>query len=334
MGGAETAPPPQNNPGRDLRQYFNALQGIQPQLLGMEAQYRPQYGDLNLADQGQYLGGLLGLGNTANASAQGQIQGARTAELSNMLGNSGAVSDLLGTIDPTGAAAVNRAGTMAEDAYNRSLSLTPQERRTSDQTAREAFGARGRINDNVSVVGEILGREDVLGMKRQEAAQANSTALGMSQQFNQPALNLLGMTPSSLALGQDYVNSSSRAIGANTPQLVDTGAGISLGQQHASNLASWQQSNASAQNAQNAQNTQLAASALAAIASIYSDERAKTNIEKVGKTDDGLPIYTYNLLGSPAKQMGVMAQEVKKKQPAALGPKKGGLMTVNYSKIR
>jgi hypothetical protein len=39
-------------------------------------------------------------------------------------------------------------------------------------------------------------------------------------------------------------------------------------------------------------------------------------------------------MGSPQTQMGVMAQEVDKKQPAALGVPRGGLMTVDYSKIK
>lgn len=63
-----------------------------------------------------------------------------------------------------------------------------------------------------------------------------------------------------------------------------------------------------------------------------SDERTKTDISKVGKTDEGLPIYTYRYKGSPMMEMGVMAQEVAKKKPGAVHSR-GGLMAVDYSKV-
>lgn len=68
--------------------------------------------------------------------------------------------------------------------------------------------------------------------------------------------------------------------------------------------------------------------------SIFSDERLKENISEVGKTKGGLGVYTYNYKGDPTPQMGVMAQEVAKKQPAALGPTVGGYKSVQYGKVR
>lgn len=70
------------------------------------------------------------------------------------------------------------------------------------------------------------------------------------------------------------------------------------------------------------------------IFSLFSDERLKENIEEVGMTKGGLPVYTYNYKGDPTPQMGVMAQEVAKKQPDALGPTVGGFKTVQYGKVR
>lgn len=44
---------------------------------------------------------------------------------------------------------------------------------------------------------------------------------------------------------------------------------------------------------------------------MFSDRRLKTDIKRVGQTDDGLPIYTYRYkIGGPV-QMGVMADEVE-----------------------
>lgn len=340
MGGGETAPPPVSNPGKDLEKYIGALSGVMPKLLGLEQTSRPQFGALNLADISQMLGGttgqtgIIGLGGQATQASQEQIQQARGSEFMNMLGNAGTVNQILGAVSP-GSQQLTQAQTgMALDRYNAARSLTPQEARMADQTAREAFAARGRLNDNAAVASEILGREDVLARKRAEAASLGGQAFGQEQQYSSPAIGLLTGSPASVLLGQDYLNRGQQAVGANTPQLVDTGAGINLGQQQASNLASWQQANAASKNAASAQNTQLAASALAAIASIYSDKRVKEDVKKVGKTNEGLPIYTYKYKGSPKTQMGVMAQDVKKKKPSALGPVLGGFMTVDYSKIK
>ena len=62
-----------------------------------------------------------------------------------------------------------------------------------------------------------------------------------------------------------------------------------------------------------------AASGIASLAGLFSDERAKTDIQKVGKDEDtGLTMYAYRYKGDPKtypKVVGPMAQEVKKKYP-------------------
>jgi hypothetical protein len=63
-----------------------------------------------------------------------------------------------------------------------------------------------------------------------------------------------------------------------------------------------------------------------------SDERVKEDKEKVGETDDGLGIYSYRMKGSPRREIGLMAQEVKKKKPRAVRRRPDGLMAVNYEK--
>jgi hypothetical protein len=343
MGSPSTPPPPQNNPGKDLMKYVAGLETALPDVFGLESQYRPEFGTLNLADISRMLGGsdgqagLYGLGAQANQQSQQQLESARSAEIANMRGNAGDVLSLLGGVNPVGARTVANAGTMADQAYARANGpLSFQDARSADQTARAAFGARGRINDNAAVAAEILGREDVMAARRQEAAQLGASAFGMSDEFSDPALAILGGAPASVALGQDYLNSGKQAIGTNIPQLIDTGAGIQLGQQNASNLANWQSNVSATKNAASAQNTQLATSALGALASMaiaFSDKRGKTDIKKVGKTDGGLPVYTYKLKGSPKTQMGVMAQDVEKEQPDALAILSGGWKGVRYDKI-
>ena len=64
---------------------------------------------------------------------------------------------------------------------------------------------------------------------------------------------------------------------------------------------------------------------------IFSDERLKHDIEEVGKTFDGQPIYTYKYNGDHRTQMGLMAQNVEKKHPHAVGLA-AGYKTVDYKK--
>jgi hypothetical protein len=73
----------------------------------------------------------------------------------------------------------------------------------------------------------------------------------------------------------------------------------------------------------------------AGLFSMFSDERLKTDIRRVGKTDKGLPIYTYRYKGElgeldPGLHMGVMAQEAEKKFPEAVG-EFGGYKVVDYA---
>ena len=64
-------------------------------------------------------------------------------------------------------------------------------------------------------------------------------------------------------------------------------------------------------------------------APFFSDERLKDNIQPIGKTFDGQDIVKFNYKGSPNKQIGLLAQDVEKKHPEAVGLA-GGFKTVDY----
>jgi hypothetical protein len=74
------------------------------------------------------------------------------------------------------------------------------------------------------------------------------------------------------------------------------------------------------------------AKGITALASMlpFSDERLKDNIKPVGKTFDGQNIYSYDM-GDGRTQMGLLAQEVLRHKPEAVG-KNHGYLTVDYSK--
>lgn len=64
-----------------------------------------------------------------------------------------------------------------------------------------------------------------------------------------------------------------------------------------------------------------------------SDRRTKEDITRVGKTDSGLPIYTYRYKNGGLMEMGVMAQDVEKMKPEAVAHTPEGLMAVDYGQI-
>jgi soluble lytic murein transglycosylase-like protein len=63
--------------------------------------------------------------------------------------------------------------------------------------------------------------------------------------------------------------------------------------------------------------------------SFFSDERLKEGIEPIGKTFDGQDIVRFKYKGEPGTRIGLVAQDVEKKHPEAVGLA-GGYKTVNY----
>lgn len=64
---------------------------------------------------------------------------------------------------------------------------------------------------------------------------------------------------------------------------------------------------------------------------LFSDRRLKEDVKRVGKMDDGTPIYTYRYIGGDTHLMGVMADEVK--TPEAVMTLPNGLQMVNYGAL-
>jgi len=63
----------------------------------------------------------------------------------------------------------------------------------------------------------------------------------------------------------------------------------------------------------------------------FSDRRLKHDVKPIGKTNDGLPIYAFKYNGSDQTQIGLMAQDVEKRKPEAVGLA-AGFKTVDYEK--
>jgi hypothetical protein len=61
----------------------------------------------------------------------------------------------------------------------------------------------------------------------------------------------------------------------------------------------------------------------------FSDRRLKEDIKQVGSMFDGTPVYRYRYIGCPGYQIGLMAQDIEKEIPEAVG-EINGFKTVNY----
>ena len=62
-----------------------------------------------------------------------------------------------------------------------------------------------------------------------------------------------------------------------------------------------------------------------------SDRRLKTNIIKIGKLQNGLPVYSFKFLWSDDPQVGLMADDVVKVKPWAVLTDKDGYLMVDYN---
>lgn len=115
-------------------------------------------------------------------------------------------------------------------------------------------------------------------------------------------------------------------MGANMPTIPTTdNAGI-ISQNYQDRLNAWQQK-------QGAMGSMF--SGIGGLFGMLSDKRAKKDIKKVGKTDNGLNVYTYRYIDEPAEapiRMGLMAQEVEKKVPAAVATAPDGFKRVDYGR--
>jgi len=199
------------------------------QTLGVEEQYRPEFGKLNLADIGQYTRGLQDIQGQAAKTAQGQLTAAKARELKSMTALTGAGRQFLQGVSPEQDAMLRQATQAAQQAYSMSGTLTGDQMRSSTQQARESAAASGRVGGNADIASQILNREQMLGARRAEAAQAGQTAFGMGQSMYQaPLMALLGAPSQAYGAGQQFTQYGTSLLGQSTPQLVDPTTGINL----------------------------------------------------------------------------------------------------------
>lgn len=334
-------PPPAPDYERDILKYVSGYSKALPTVLGFEKSFRPEFQALNLQDISSFLGGvggqegLFGLSRTATQEAAQQLGAARKAELRSISEQAPLSRGVMESLSPEQAAIVRASAQEAERARASAQGITPQEQRMYQQTARAAAQASGRLGGNQAIASEIMGRENVMAAKRAEAAQARGQAYNEAQGFyTQPGLAMLGTKPLSYTSGQDVLGIGMSGMKQGTPGLFNPDVGVNLGAGQGQNKLQADMANAQAKAAQQSSIYSSAASAAILAGTLAaSDRRLKTDIKKVGKTNSGLPIYTYKYKGDNKTQMGVMAQDVEKKTPKAV-KEIGGFKAVNYKLIK
>jgi hypothetical protein len=172
--------------------------------------------------------------------------------------------------------------------------------------------------------------------------QGFNTALGAAQQ--QQGVNLSAEQANRQALQQTGQSLAGLGAGAQTAALQGAQAQMAAGQvqqqtQQAQDTALYNQFQQQQslpyqqlqQQANIAEGIGANSGSTTTGSSIISDRRAKHDVHEIGKTFDGQPIYSYKYNGDDTTQIGLMAQDVEKKHPGAVGLA-GGFKSVDYAK--
>lgn len=196
----------------------------------------------------------------------------------------------------------------------------------------------GSLGSQASGIGATLAGIGQQGVGNLQNAGGALSALGTAQ--NTDAANRMGVGGQRMDYEQQLIDAANQAPWAKVGNLAQIASGIGgLGG------TSWGQSYGQTQTQQPGGIGNILGSVLGGIgglgniakaggfAALFSDERLKEDIRKVGKTDDGQNIYSYRYKAGGPKMLGLMAQEVMRKKPEAVmrDPDSGYLM-VDYGK--
>ena len=202
---------------------------VQEAILEAERQYGPEHVRNELDRQMVALEGLIGQAQFA-APQIGDIQAGmlsqqREADIADVEALGGRATEALRSSDPDRAALMGQYRGLTDDLFARAARLTPQQNRMAQQSAREAYGDRGRSLDNASIFAEALNREESMRRNRAEALGAAGGLFNMYQATAaDPFQSILGR-PSGAAHYADVTGQRALGMGAqptfNTDSLIN-----------------------------------------------------------------------------------------------------------------
>lgn len=265
-------------------------------------QYMSPYAQAALAPQVQAEQMQLGqqqMATNANSTEAGAFGDARNGvanSLNNFYGDQS-----LANIEATGMNSAYNTGLGAFQTANQQL-----------QTAGNQFSSLGTQQQSLGV----SGANALYGAGQQ---QQNLTQQQLTESYNNFlnqanwGQNELGLRESSLS-NSPYSNTNYTSLAPNNSSAANLGAFSSL----AGLLGGGSTSNANGNYFGG---------------STSSDIRLKREIRKIGKTPSGIPVYAFKYIWSDESCIGVMAQDVEKILPEAVGIDTVGFKTVDYARI-
>ena len=230
--------------GRNFKSYGGITDpALQQKLLDAEAEFRPQYQALELADQEAALfgsdgqDGLIDLQLRAAEAFQPFEEDAKRREVGLLGELGGQVTEALRAADPAAARLQELQQQQAERLYAEAEGdLSPERQRQVDQAARASGMSRGRGRDASVDAAAVLGREDARANLRQQAQRAGQMGFTQARQIGgDPSQFLFGRPAQSTAMGSQLYGQATALAGQQAgPQLFDPNMGINLAMQQRS----------------------------------------------------------------------------------------------------
>jgi hypothetical protein len=192
MGSKIKAPAPRSYMG-EMQSALSAQGGIQSQLLGLEAQYTPQWQQL----QQQNLMGAMGNINALYGQAIPQSETLQNQ----MLASQGRVYSGVGeqarnaynaTLDPTTAGLYSTMASQAAGGLASGRNLSDQEMRMGQGSARAAMAARGMQFGNQAIAAEVLNSYNLSNAREDRARKFAGDVYGIGQNNAQQAMSMYG----------------------------------------------------------------------------------------------------------------------------------------------
>jgi hypothetical protein len=215
-------------------------------------------------------------------------------------------------------------------------SLTPEQQRAAEQSARSAFASRGLGTSAGAAAAEILNRDAYATQRENER---RTFALGANQLDLDRQARLLGLAgaygdldPYRQGLNMAFQLGSStlgQATGTATDAYNNALSSAGMVDSFNANMSSdqynsWMNNNAAIQAANMSASATNNAATMGMIgsigSSIFSDKRMKKDIKPLGSAGKvlGLTAYEYRYKGDNEKRVGFMAQDVKRVLPQAV----------------
>lgn len=210
------------------------------------------------------------------------------------------------------------------------MQMNPFDQHVIDTINREAQGDYSILKQGLDEAGQFGSNRHILGANDIDLTRLNQIGSFKQDQYNKALDNTLNqLTQSRVAdIGLQFgAGEFLRNLDLQTKQ-APISAYTTFGQLLGVLPTSGGSESSSASESESSNGI---GSTIAGIAGAFSDKRLKTDIEKVGE-ENGLNRYSFRFKGDPTRFIGVMAQEVKKLFPEAVG-ERHGYLTVDYDKI-